>query len=106
MLIHLNCQDAQALLKQAQWLDIRAIAAYQQGHIPGALHFDANALTLFSEHTPKSTPLIIYCYYGISSQQVGHYLQQAGFQSVSTLDGGFTEWLAHYPTLISTLTHD
>jgi len=94
MLKHVSCQDGAALLTNdaIRWLDIRALADFQHHHIPGATHLPKDALTPFIDSIEKSTPLVVYCYHGVSSVSVGNYLLAAGFLDVSTLDGGFSEW--------------
>lgn len=94
MLKHLSCQDAITFVadKTTRWLDIRAASDFHNQHIPGALHLPSEALLSFIEDTDKATPVIVYCYHGVSSVRVGHHLVTAGFLNVSTLDGGFSEW--------------
>lgn len=73
-------------------LDIRESAAFEQGHIREAQNISANQLAEFCQHTAKTTPIIVYCYHGISSQTVAYYLLQQGFQEVYSLQGGYTAW--------------
>lgn len=32
------------------------------------------------------------CYHGIRSRQMGYYMEQAGFKSITNLDGGVERW--------------
>lgn len=103
MLKHLSCKNALAFTTEPSLcvLDIRALDAYLASHIPGAQHLPRETLGHFIETMEKSTPLLIYCYAGVSSVTVGDYLLASGFTNVSTLDGGFNDWLLQQPTLIS-----
>lgn len=73
-------------------LDIRESAAFAQGHITEARNISANQLAEFCQHTAKTTPILVCCYHGISSQTVGHYLLQQGFEEIYSLQGGFSAW--------------
>ena len=42
--------------------------------------------------TDFSTPVIVCCYHGISSQQAAQFLIHQGFEEVYSLDGGFAAW--------------
>ncbi|WP_267313393.1 ankyrin repeat domain-containing protein [Methylococcus geothermalis] len=73
-------------------LDLRDAGAYRHGHIPGALLFsDLNPLEL-RRTVPRDRPLLVYCYHGISSQDVAQMFADFGFGEVYSLDGGFEAW--------------
>lgn len=81
-------------------LDIRESTAFAQGHITEARNISASQLAEFCQHTAKTTSILVCCYHGISSQTVGHYLLQQGFQEVYSLQGGYSawqQWLASSP---------
>ena len=40
------------------------------------------------------TPVLVYCYHGISSQNAAAFLIERGFETVYSLDGGFEAWRA------------
>lgn len=35
---------------------------------------------------------IMICHHGIRSRQMGYYMEQAGFNSITNLDGGVEQW--------------
>ena len=35
---------------------------------------------------------IMICHHGIRSRQMGYYMEQAGFKSITNLDGGVEKW--------------
>jgi thiosulfate sulfurtransferase len=79
-------------------VDIREQHIYAHAHIPGAFLLNNTSVTEFIEQTSPDTPVLVYCYHGISSINAGHYLLEQGFERVYSLDGGFEAWLATYPT--------
>jgi len=42
--------------------------------------------------------LLIYCYHGINSKDAAEYFVKNGFQSVFSLDGGYTEYIQQKPS--------
>jgi len=80
-------------------VDARTKAAFDLGHIPGAVLLPSNAplpeLQAFAAQYPKDTALVIYC----SSTACGasqHLTQQlaavGGYTNVSEMPGGFAEY--------------
>lgn len=78
-------------------VDVRDPQSFRSGHITDALLLDNNTVQSFIENTPKTTPVIVYCYHGNSSQQAGQFLAEQGFESVYSMDGGFEAWKVSYP---------
>lgn len=78
-------------------VDIRDPQSYESGHIPNAVLVNQSNIDSFLKNFDPTTPLICYCYHGISSRQAADYFQQAGFQKVYSVNGGFEEWKTVYP---------
>jgi len=69
-------------------LDIRDDYAYQNGHIPGAVHQpDKDYVNL-----QRDKEIILYCKKGEISEDVAHTLREHGYLARS-LSGGYIEWL-------------
>lgn len=90
----------------AEWLDagspltlvdIRDPASFADGHIPGCRHLDNDSVTDLLAEAPRETPLVVVCYHGHSSQQAAAWLAGQGFETVYSLDGGFTDWQHRLP---------
>ncbi len=80
-----------------QRVDVRTVAEYSEGHIPGSLninvldsHFAANAKELLD----KEYPVAVYCKSGRRSRNAAFILTQLGFK-VYNLDKGFESWKEH-----------
>lgn len=80
--------------ESVQRVDVRTVAEYTEGHIPGSLNinvlddnFPANA----DELLDKSQPVAVYCKSGRRSRKAAHLLVKKGFK-VYNLDKGFENW--------------
>jgi rhodanese-related sulfurtransferase len=90
---------------RAVFLDARAPADYQAGHIANALSLPAEA---FPQHWPQVAPYLatdsrIVCYCDGTecdlSHELARMLREAGYTNVHLLRNGWTEWSrAGYPT--------
>ena len=91
---HISAEGSQALLAagEAKFVDIRDVNSFTTGHIEGSIRLDNDAIPLFLADTPKDIPVIVYCYRGISSQQVAQFLALQGFSDVYSMDGGYEAW--------------
>jgi thiosulfate sulfurtransferase len=95
--IHL--QEAQELINNPGTviIDIRDKASYQDGNIPNSINVSEENIVDFLSSTDRQSPLLIYCYHGISSKDAAEYFVKNGFQSVFSLDGGYTEYIQQKP---------
>lgn len=99
----ISVEQAAALLKpETRIIDIRDTDSFAQGHLPGAQHFDRQALFDLMEEGPKDQPHLIYCYKGNASQTAAQLLAEEGFINVYSLVGGFNQWAEQHPELIET----
>jgi thiosulfate sulfurtransferase len=73
-------------------LDIRDPESFAGGHIEHAIHIGQIEVDAFVQEQPKSKPLVICCYHGISSQSAADFFVGKGFTEVYSLDGGYEGW--------------
>lgn len=78
--------------------DVRDKMSFEAEHIQGATHLSVKALNDFCQSTHHDTPILVYCYHGISSQSVAQHLVDQGFTHVFSLIGGFEAWKSHHST--------
>ena len=90
----ISVQDAKAKLDQGEaiFVDVRDPAAYDAGHIPGALWVNDANVGDFLAHTDKTRTHIVYCYHGINSQGGAAHFEANGIQEVFSMEGGFSAW--------------
>ncbi|WP_150305168.1 thiosulfate sulfurtransferase GlpE [Pseudomonas saliphila] len=85
----------------ANVVDVRDAQSFASGHIPSAIRLDNTNLPQYLADTDRSTPLVVCCYHGNSSQSAAAYLASAGFAEVYSLDGGFDLWHREYPEQVT-----
>lgn len=90
----ISVEAARALVAREDVLvfDVRDAASFAQGRIGAARRLsDANLYEALTT-TPKSTPVLIYCYHGNASQVYAETFADFGFREVMSMDGGFERW--------------
>jgi molybdopterin/thiamine biosynthesis adenylyltransferase/rhodanese-related sulfurtransferase len=75
-------------------VDIREQSEWDEGHIPGAVHIPRGNLESRIENAvpDRERPVILYCASGSRSAFGAKTLEELGYEHVSSLAGGFTEW--------------
>jgi len=90
---NISVEEAKELLRADNYLiDIRDKESFSISHVEGALNLNDENIGDFIKHSKKNRPTIIYCYKGISSQKLAHYLSTQGFEYTYSVDGGFEDW--------------
>ena len=76
-------------------LDVRDAKDYSQGHIVDAVNVPHTSLAtrLAELEKYKSRPIVVACKMGQHAGAAGTILRKSGFDNVSRLKGGITEWL-------------
>ena len=78
-----------------QRLDVRTVAEYSEGHIPGSLNInvlDEEHFTSIADSTlDKNRPVALYCRSGKRSKKAAQILSEKGFK-VYELATGFNGW--------------
>jgi len=78
-------------------LDIRDPVSFENGHIDGAIHLTNDNVQEELTKTPTDRPLVVCCYHGNSSQPVAQWLSEQGYETVYSLDGGYSAWALSHP---------
>ena len=76
-------------------IDVRSEEKFNIGHIPNAVNIPYNKLPEMVDKLkkqPKKT-ILIYCGSGNSSGKAMRLLNQKEFESVMSIEGGFSEWV-------------
>lgn len=75
-------------------VDVRELNEWNLGHIPGAVHIGRGVLESNAEQrVPRESQVVLYCQSGNRSALAGLTLQQMGYQNVSSLAGGWRDWV-------------
>ena len=75
-------------------LDVREPDEYQEGAVPGAIHIPRGHLEAQIEGRiiDKTTPVVVYCAGGVRSAFAAKTMQELGYETVESMDGGFGRW--------------
>jgi molybdopterin/thiamine biosynthesis adenylyltransferase/rhodanese-related sulfurtransferase len=75
-------------------LDVREPDEYAEGALAGAIHIPRGHLEaqIESRISDKSTPVVVYCAGGVRSAFAAKTMQDLGYQTVESMDGGFGRW--------------
>src|SRR5690554_3097606 len=79
----------------AMIIDIRSPDQWEKGDISGAVYIDMDHTTTFIkelERYPKSIPYYVFSLMGIRSQTACLIMEDLGFKSTYSLDGGILRW--------------
>jgi len=85
------------------FIDARDAGTYEAGHLPGAVHLDAERLDADETHgqavidaIPRKDAVVVYCSGGNCdlSMRLGRNLIARGFRNVLVYEGGWSEWVA------------
>lgn len=71
-------------------LDVRGVAEYEKGHLPGALNIPHTRLGARLDEIPRDVPLMVHCQSGIRSAAATAYLEAHGFDPVN-VEGGYAK---------------
>lgn len=93
----LSVGDFEALIAdpEVQRLDVRTVAEYSEGHIPGSININVLEEGTFETFTDsllqKDRPVALYCRSGKRSKKAAAILGRKGYQ-VYELGEGFNGW--------------
>ncbi|HKI98457.1 MAG TPA: rhodanese-like domain-containing protein [bacterium] len=73
-------------------LDVREQAEWDIVHLEGGQLVTESLLDEILSDWPPDTPIVCYCHHGMRSLNAAAYLQQQGFQNVSSMRGGIDAW--------------
>lgn len=80
---------------KTQVLDVRTMAEYNTGFLPGSLQADWLNRKEFTErvaYLDKDKPVLVCCASGVRSADAAAWLRKNGFTDVSNLSGGLIAW--------------
>ncbi len=86
-------EEAEDIIKDENSLifDIRDEISYNDSHYSNAVHLTNQNFNSIVEQSDKEKTILVYCYKGISSQNVAQHLCNLGFKNVYSLNGGYKD---------------
>ncbi|MGH7665281.1 MAG: rhodanese-like domain-containing protein [Gemmatimonadaceae bacterium] len=92
-----NARDAKAMRERGDdvlFLDVREQNEWNLGRIPGAVHIPRGTLEGKVEAAiPRDRKVVAYCAGGNRSALAADTMREMGYTSVSSLAGGWKEWV-------------
>jgi hydroxyacylglutathione hydrolase len=73
-------------------IDVRQRSEWDEGHIPGAIHFEGGRVAWEDLPFPHDKPLAIQCSSGNRSMSVSSVLRRRGYHNVIQAEGGIKDW--------------
>lgn len=86
----ITASELKALSGGYTMIDIRDAAAFEYGHIDGAINIPQDQLS--TAELPADSKLIVYCKSGILSGEAAELLRSRGYEAYD-LTGGYVDWL-------------
>ena len=79
---------------EALFVDVREREEWEEGIVPGAVHIPRGNLESRIEGLvpDRSREIVVYCAGGSRSAFAAKALQELGYENVTSLTGGFTDW--------------
>jgi hydroxyacylglutathione hydrolase len=91
----MNAKELRERLSEVVLIDVRQKSEWDQGHIPGAIHFEGGRVAWEDLPFPHDRPLAIQCSSGNRSMSVSSLLRRRGYRNVIQVEGGITKWKLH-----------
>jgi sulfur-carrier protein adenylyltransferase/sulfurtransferase len=92
----IDARQARELIEDGNPLliDVREQSEWDEGHIPGAVHVPRGHLEsrIEREAPDPARPIVLYCSAGNRSAFAAKTLGELGYEDVTSLAGGFTDW--------------
>ena len=80
-------------------LDVRTVAEWSAGHLPGAMNIPLGELQSRVGELPRGRPLVVHCQAGGRAAIAASVLSARGVTDLRLYGGGYTEWsAAGHPT--------
>jgi len=91
----INTKELRERRDEVMLIDVRQKSEWDEGHIPGAIHFEGGRVAWEALPFPHDRPLAIQCSTGNRSMSVSSVLRRRGYHSVIQVEGGITKWKMH-----------
>ena len=93
---HFSPKQLRDYLAQAETkpllLDVREPWEFEYCSIKDSILIPMGELANKLEELDPLRETIMICHHGIRSRQMGYYMEQVGFKSITNLDGGVERW--------------
>ena len=88
----MDTKELRERLDEVMLIDVRQRSEWDEGHIPGAIHFEGGRVAWEELPFPHDKPLAIQCSSGNRSMSVSSVLRRRGYHNVIQVEGGIKQW--------------
>lgn len=88
----MDTKELHERLDEVMLIDVRQRSEWEDGHIPGAIHFEGGRIAWEDLPFPHDRPLAIQCSSGNRSMSVSSVLRRRGYHNVLQVEGGIKQW--------------
>jgi hydroxyacylglutathione hydrolase len=88
----MRAEELRERLDEVLLIDVRQKSEWDEGHIPGAIHFEGGRVAWEDLPFPQDRPLAIQCSSGNRSISVSSVLRRRGYRNVIQVEGGIKKW--------------
>jgi hydroxyacylglutathione hydrolase len=88
----IDTKELRERLGEVMLIDVRQRSEWDEGHIPGAIHFEGGRVAWETLPFPHDEPLTIQCSSGNRSMSVSSVLRRRGYHNVIQVEGGIKQW--------------
>ena len=81
-------------------IDVREPGEFEKGHIPGAVNIPRGILEFSDRISNRREKIFLYCDDQSRSVLSANALKMLKYRKLAILEGGFGEWVDHYPGMI------
>jgi hydroxyacylglutathione hydrolase len=89
---NMDVKELRQRLDEVILIDVRQRSEWDEGHIPGAFHFEGGRVAWEDLRFPHDRPLAIQCSSGNRSMSVSSVLRRRGYSNVFQVEGGIKQW--------------
>lgn len=100
-----NELDSALSNRQALWVDLRDVFAFQKAHVEGAVNIPFEVLRPSIHDLPKDKQILVYDATGKKGHQALRMLVGEGFENILNVSGGFLS-LSHHVRAVSPVSFD
>lgn len=79
--------------KDLQVIDIRQYSSYKKSSITGAVSIPRDRFSQFMHKIKKEKPILVYCQYGMKSDEIALFMEKKFNTKVYVIDGGYEAYM-------------
>jgi hydroxyacylglutathione hydrolase len=88
----IDTKELRERLNEVMLIDVRQRSEWDEGHIPGAIHFEGGRVAWEALPFPHDESLAVQCSSGNRSMSVSSVLRRRGYRNVIQVEGGIKQW--------------